>query len=52
MQVNVGFDEYEFVYPVVPKQPLDNKLVTIFLFSIIFVCHTISQAFAVFFSLF
>ncbi|KAG2579580.1 hypothetical protein PVAP13_6NG262800 [Panicum virgatum] len=25
MQVNMCFDEYEFVYPVVPEQPLDNK---------------------------
>ena len=52
MQVNMGFGEYEFVYPVVPEQPLDNKLVTIFIFSIIFVCHTISQAFAAFFLFF
>ncbi|XP_039815299.1 uncharacterized protein LOC120678216 [Panicum virgatum] len=27
MQVNMCFDEYEFVYPVVPEQPLDNKYV-------------------------
>ena len=43
MQVNMGFDEYEFVYPVVPEQPLDNKLVTIF-FSIIFMCPRMTHA--------
>ena len=53
MQVNMGFDEFEFVYPVVPEQPLDNKLVTIFsFFYYIRVSYYLTSICSLFFSLF
>nr|CAB3480887.1 unnamed protein product [Digitaria exilis] len=30
IQFDMGFDEYEFIFPVVPQQPLDNTLVSYF----------------------
>ncbi|KAF8702042.1 hypothetical protein HU200_033386 [Digitaria exilis] len=35
IQFDIGFDEYEFIFPVVPQQPLDNTVSFLFQLSII-----------------